>query len=231
VLGAIAGDIIGSVYEARPIKTTKFSLFHPFCRFTDDPVLTVALADSLMHRAPFVGLLKQYYRAHPHAGFGGSFHQWAQSEDSRPYNSWGIGSAMRVSPVGFASLTLDDVLAKANQSAEVTHDHPEGIKGRKQSHRRSSSPAPGRPRSRSRITWNGHSATTSTERWTRSAQSTGFRSPARSRFRRRSGHSWSRIISRMPCGRRSPWAGTATRWIAWRGHRTGFFRRRARGDY
>ena len=129
MLGAIAGDIIGSVYEARPIKTTNFPLFHPLCRFTDDTVLTVALADSLMHGAPFVGLLKQYYRAYPHAGYGGSFHQWAQSEDSRPYNSWGNGSAMRVSPVGFASATLDDVLSQAKRSAEVTHDHPEGIKG------------------------------------------------------------------------------------------------------
>jgi ADP-ribosylglycohydrolase len=129
MLGAIAGDIIGSVYEARPIKTTNFRLFHPLCRFTDDTVLTVALADSLMHGAPFVGLLKQYYRAYPHAGYGGSFRQWAQSGDSRPYYSWGNGSAMRVSPVGFACVTLDDVLRQAKQSAEVTHDHPEGIKG------------------------------------------------------------------------------------------------------
>jgi ADP-ribosylglycohydrolase len=129
MLGAIAGDIIGSVYEARPIKTMKFPLFHPRSRFTDDTVLTVALADSLMHGTPFVGLLKQYYRAYPHAGYGGSFHKWAQSEDSRPYNSWGNGSAMRVSPVGFASSTLENVLSQAQQSAEVTHDHPEGIKG------------------------------------------------------------------------------------------------------
>jgi ADP-ribosylglycohydrolase len=83
MLGAIAGDIIGSVYEARPIKTTNFRLFHPLCRFTDDTVLTVALADSLMHGAPFVGLLKQYYRAYPHAGYGGSFRQWAQSDYGR----------------------------------------------------------------------------------------------------------------------------------------------------
>ena len=129
MLGAIAGDIIGSVYEARPIKKTVFPLFHPLCRFTDDTVLTVALADSLMHGDPFVGLLKQYYRAYPHAGYGGSFQQWAQSEDSRPYNSWGNGSAMRVSPIGFANSTLDEVLSQAKRSAEVTHDHPEGIKG------------------------------------------------------------------------------------------------------
>ena len=75
MLGAIAGDIIGSVYEALPIKTTDFPLFHPYCRFTDDTVLTVALAESLMNGAPFVGLLKQYYRAYPHVGFGGFFHR------------------------------------------------------------------------------------------------------------------------------------------------------------
>jgi ADP-ribosylglycohydrolase len=111
MLGAIAGDIIGSVFEARPIKTTKFPLFHPRCRFTDDTVLTVALADSLMHGSPFVGLLKQYYRAYPNAGYGGSFHQWAQSEDSSPYQSWRNGSAMRVSQVGFACATLNEVLS------------------------------------------------------------------------------------------------------------------------
>jgi ADP-ribosylglycohydrolase len=129
MLGAIAGDIIGSVYEARPIKTTRFPLFHPLCRFTDDTVLTVALADSLMHGHTYVDQLKRYYRAYPRAGYGGSFHQWAQSERSDPYNSWGNGSAMRVSPVGFAFGSMDEVLEHAKRSAEVTHDHPEGIKG------------------------------------------------------------------------------------------------------
>src|SRR3954452_22362604 len=129
MLGAIAGDVIGSVYEHRNIKTTRFPLFHPLCRFTDDTVLTVALADSILHGSRFVDLLKQYHRTYPRAGYGGSFHQWAQSERSDPYNSWGNGSAMRVSPVGFAFDTLEQVLEQARSSAEVTHDHPEGIKG------------------------------------------------------------------------------------------------------
>jgi ADP-ribosylglycohydrolase len=129
MLGAIAGDIIGSVYERKPIKTTQFPLFHPLCRFTDDTVLTVALADSLLHGTPYVELLKRYYRSYPEAGYGGSFHQWAQSERSDPYYSWGNGSAMRVSPVGFAGGTLEEVLDQARRSAEVTHDHPEGIRG------------------------------------------------------------------------------------------------------
>src|SRR5580693_4965818 len=110
MLGAIAGDVIGSIYERRNIKTTEFPLFHPLCRFTDDTVLTVALADHLLHGAPFVDLMKSYYRAYPNAGYGGLFHQWAQADRSDPYNSWGNGSAMRVSPVGFAFDTLEDVL-------------------------------------------------------------------------------------------------------------------------
>jgi ADP-ribosylglycohydrolase len=129
MLGAIAGDIIGSIYENRPIKTTRFPLFHPLCRFTDDTVLTVALSDSILHGMPFVELMKQYYRAYPRAGYGGTFHEWAQSARSDPYNSWGNGSAMRVSPVGFAFDTIEEVLEQARKSAAVTHDHPEGIKG------------------------------------------------------------------------------------------------------
>jgi len=129
MLGAIAGDIIGSIYEMVNVKTTDFPLFHEYCRFTDDTVLTVALADSLLHGTPYVDLLKRYYRAYPRAGYGGKFHEWAQSGDSRPYNSWGNGSAMRVSPVGFAFDTLEEVLDEAKRSAEVTHDHPEGIMG------------------------------------------------------------------------------------------------------
>src|SRR4051795_4480947 len=129
MLGAIAGDVIGSIYEHRPIKTTRFPLFHPLAHFTDDTVLTVALADSILHGDRFVDLLKRYYRAYPRAGYGGSFHRWAQSERSDPYNSWGNGSAMRVRPGGFAFATLEEVLEQARRSAEVTHDHPEGIKG------------------------------------------------------------------------------------------------------
>lgn len=129
MLGAIAGDIIGSRFEHAAFKTTHFRLFHPACRFTDDTVLTVALADSLLHGIPYVELLRTYYRAYPRAGYGSNFHQWARSEDPRPYNSWGNGSAMRVSPVGFAFDRLEEVLDQAKRSAEVTHDHPEGIKG------------------------------------------------------------------------------------------------------
>jgi ADP-ribosylglycohydrolase len=129
MIGAIAGDIIGSVYEADNIKTVDFPLFGPGSRFTDDTVLTVAVADSILHGDEYTAKLKEYYWHYPHAGYGWYFHLWASSDSSEPYNSWGNGSAMRVSPVGFAFNTIDEVLAEAKRSAEVTHNHVEGIKG------------------------------------------------------------------------------------------------------
>ena len=131
MLGAIAGDIIGSVYEFNPIKTEDFELFSPGCRFTDDTVLTVALADAILHGKDYGRTMKEYYRRYPHAGYGGFFHQWARSEESRPYNSWGNGAAMRISPVGFACDTLEEVLERAEYFTAFTHNHPEGIKGAK----------------------------------------------------------------------------------------------------
>ncbi|OQW92553.1 MAG: hypothetical protein BWK78_01340 [Thiotrichaceae bacterium IS1] len=129
MIGAIAGDIIGSLYEVRPIKFKDFQLFGTGTTFTDDTVLTVALADSILNGVPYVDKLKEYHHLYPRAGYGGSFAKWALSESRQPYNSFGNGSAMRVSPIGFAYANLETVLAKAKQSAEVTHNHPEGIKG------------------------------------------------------------------------------------------------------
>ena len=129
MIGAIAGDIIGSVYEWNHIKTKHFELFSPGCSFTDDSVLTIALADSILNDRDYVSFMKSYYRRYPNAGYGGFFHHWARLPDSRPYNSWGNGAAMRISPVGFAFDTLEEVLTKAKQYTEVTHNHPEGIKG------------------------------------------------------------------------------------------------------
>jgi ADP-ribosylglycohydrolase len=129
MIGALVGDIVGSVYEWHNIKTKDFPLFSGKCFFTDDSVLTIALADSLLSGEPYVQNLKSYYRRYPKAGYGGRFHQWAQSEDPQPYNSWGNGSAMRISPVGYAFNDLDLVLVMAKEFTEVTHNHPEGIKG------------------------------------------------------------------------------------------------------
>lgn len=129
MLGAITGDIIGSVYEARPTKSKDFPLFTDYSRFTDDTVLTVAVARAILDEAPYVESLKQFARRYPNAGYGASFYQWIFAPHSEPYNSWGNGSAMRVSPVGFAFDTVEAVLHEAQRTAEVTHNHPEGIKG------------------------------------------------------------------------------------------------------
>jgi ADP-ribosylglycohydrolase len=129
MLGAISGDIIGSVFEVRSIKTTDFPLFSESSTFTDDTVLTIAIADSIRNNIPYAINLKKYYKRYPFAGYGGSFRNWAASESMEPYYSWGNGSAMRVSPVGFAFEDLHEVLAEAERSAAVTHNHPEGIKG------------------------------------------------------------------------------------------------------
>ena len=129
MIGAIAGDIIGSVYECRPIKTKDFPLFQNGCEFTDDTVLTVAVADAILSGRPYVESVRRIGRRYPGSGYGGSFIEWLHAEDVRPYNSWGNGSAMRVSPVGFAFSTEEEVLRHARMTAEITHNHPEGIKG------------------------------------------------------------------------------------------------------
>lgn len=129
MLGAIAGDIIGSIHEFATTKRKDFPLFSPGCRFTDDTVLTVAVADSLLTDTPYVDKFHQYFREYPAAGYGGMFRDWAAEGRREPYNSWGNGSAMRVSPVGFAHRSLDEVLAEAKRSAEPTHNHPEGVRG------------------------------------------------------------------------------------------------------
>ncbi|MGD2097376.1 MAG: ADP-ribosylglycohydrolase family protein [Desulfobacterales bacterium] len=129
MIGAIAGDIVGSVFEQSPIKTTTFPLFSNTSRFTDDTVLSVAVADAILNRTDYAIVLKSYGRRYPTAGYGMSFFSWMQSDDPRPYNSWGNGSAMRVSAVGFAFDSVRDVLHEARNSAAVTHNHPEGIKG------------------------------------------------------------------------------------------------------
>lgn len=129
MLGAIAGDIIGSVHEYLGTKSPDFELFHPHCRFTDDTVLTVAVADCLLHGFSYVEKFHEYAGSYPDAGYGLRFFEWIESGGKHPYNSWGNGSAMRVSAVGHAFQSLDDVLTEAGRSAEVTHNHPEGIRG------------------------------------------------------------------------------------------------------
>jgi ADP-ribosylglycohydrolase len=140
MLGAIAGDIIGSVYEWNNIKTEEFELFGTNSRFTYDTVMTIAIADAVLDivskgsglensRDMYAAKLKEYGRAYPNAGYGGMFIKWLVSETFEPYGSYGNGSAMRISPIGFAFDDLETVLREAGKSAEVTHNHVEGIKG------------------------------------------------------------------------------------------------------
>jgi ADP-ribosylglycohydrolase len=129
MLGAIAGDIIGSVYEHQRIKTKDFPLFRAESSFTDDTVLTVAVAAAILSGTPYLTAIRDYGRRYPQAGYGKTFRSWLLQQDPAPYNSWGNGAAMRVSPVGFAFATENEVLRQAQKTAEVSHNHPEGIKG------------------------------------------------------------------------------------------------------
>jgi ADP-ribosylglycohydrolase len=129
MLGAIAGDIIGSIFEFHNADRIDFPLLGSGCHFTDDSVLTIAVADALLSDCPYVEKIKAYYHFYPHAGYGGNFRRWAASASLQPYNSFGNGSAMRVSPVAYAFDDLDTVISEATRSADCTHNHPEGIKG------------------------------------------------------------------------------------------------------
>ena len=141
MLGAIIGDIVGSIYEWNNNKTKDFPLFRDCCRYTDDTVMTCAIAEGVMNGGSeddFIDALKKYGRMFPHAGYGGRFRHWLASGDREPYNSYGNGSAMRVSPCawvmdcGFTARTgmwPAGGREMAERSAAVTHNHPEGIKG------------------------------------------------------------------------------------------------------
>jgi ADP-ribosylglycohydrolase len=129
MLGAIAGDVIGSVYEFAGLKAYNFPLFTEDSTFTDDTVLTIAVADAFINKLAIPQTLKDYARRYPDRGYGGSFQRWVHSESLAPYNSWGNGSAMRTSAIGFLVADETDLLASARDYAAVTHDHPEGIKG------------------------------------------------------------------------------------------------------
>ncbi|MBW1962986.1 MAG: ADP-ribosylglycohydrolase family protein [Deltaproteobacteria bacterium] len=127
MIGAIAGDMIGSPYENYPVKHTDFDLI--VSAFTDDTVLTVATAYAILNDADMALSLKKFAERYPNLPYGGAFRRWVWSWDHKPYYSFGNGSAMRVSPVGFAYESVKEVLYHARRSAGVTHNHPEGIKG------------------------------------------------------------------------------------------------------
>ena len=134
IIGAIAGDVIGSAYEFNPTREYGFELFTPKSTFTDDTVLTMANAQWLLEdeqhsHETLVNIMQDLCHRYEWRGYGGRFVQWIVSSNPQPYGSFGNGSAMRVSPVGYYAQTLDEALELAKISAEVTHNHPEGIKG------------------------------------------------------------------------------------------------------
>ena len=132
MIGAIIGDIVGSIYEWHNIKTKEFSFFQDRCFFTDDTVMTVAVAEGLMNggaKDDFIDAMKKYGRIYPDVGYGGRFGSWLFSKDREPYHSWGNGSAMRTAAVGWWFDSLEETRRMAALVAGVTHDHPEGIKG------------------------------------------------------------------------------------------------------
>lgn len=131
MIGAIAGDIIGSVYETVAVKTKDFPLFTKRSKFTDDTVLTIAVADCIMNEKDYAKTLQSYALKYPKKEYGARFMKWMFSENPEPYNSFGNGAAMRVSAIGFYYDSLEKVMIEAEKSAIITHNHPEGIKGAK----------------------------------------------------------------------------------------------------
>lgn len=129
MIGTIIGDIIGSAYEHHPTKSMDFLLVTPYTKFTDDSVLTVATMDVFLRGLTYTKAYQEYTLNYPLRGYGSSFDKWVRQRETLPYNSFGNGSAMRVSPIGWLFDTADDVLSEAKRSAEVTHNHQEGIKG------------------------------------------------------------------------------------------------------
>lgn len=191
MLGAIAGDIIGSIYENEAIKTTEFPLFSRFSHFTDDTVLTIAIAEAVLHRRvhpnrlldaflarkTYGRQLKRYGRLYPHAGYGQRFSQWLASD------------------------TLDEVLREARLSALVTHNHRQGVRG-----------AQGRINRRSSSILSTASATGGANVWRPFALPMRLIAPARDRFRRLSSRFSNRRMSRTRSARQFPWEGTAIPW-------------------
>ena len=139
MLGAIIGDIAGSRFEWNNTKSKEFELLSHIkgCKVTDDSIMSLAVAQAILDSNGDTAALNQHAvtrmrelgRKYPHAGYGGNFHKWIYDSNPHPYNSWGNGAAMRVSPCGFAATSLDEAKTFAKAVTEVTHNHPEGIKG------------------------------------------------------------------------------------------------------
>ena len=131
MLGAIIGDIIGSTYEFKNADRYDFDPFPTGSAFTDDTVLTIAIADAILNNRNYSETVREYALNYPGRGYGGWFSQWIYTDNPKPYNSYGNGSAMRVSPIGWAFDSLGETLKEAEKSSAITHNHHEGKKGAK----------------------------------------------------------------------------------------------------
>ena len=137
MLGAIIGDVVGSRFEWSSFKGKDFVFFHKDCCLTDDSIMTFAVAQALLQSAPdfetlsekAVVCMQTLGRMYPDSGYGGNFYHWIYDEDPRPYNSYGNGAAMRISAVGWAANSLEEAKLLSKKVTEVTHNHPEGMKG------------------------------------------------------------------------------------------------------
>lgn len=127
MIGAIAGDIVGSRFEGHAAPPEGFALFHASCRFTDDTVCSLAVAEALMGDHDFAAVLRRFVRRHPDRGYGGMFRRWAFTDDAPPYGSWGNGAPMRVAAVGWLAADEAEADALAERQAMVSHDHPDAI--------------------------------------------------------------------------------------------------------
>jgi len=129
IFSGIIGDIIGSRFEKRSSVPENFKLFTPSCRFTDDSVLTIAVADAILKGISYERMIKNYYHKYPNSGYGKAFKKWANTKETEKNDSYGNGAPMRVSPIGYAFNTGSRVLVEARKSANNSHSHPEAIKG------------------------------------------------------------------------------------------------------
>ena len=136
MFGAIIGDIVGSRFEFNNTKRKDFAFFADGCSFTDDTAMTIAIAEAILYSKNFsalgknaVACMRKIGREYPNLSYGGMFSQWLYAENPQPYNSFGNGSAMRISPVGFCARTEEEVRKLTAAVTSVTHNHPEGIKG------------------------------------------------------------------------------------------------------
>ena len=219
--GAILGDIVGSPYEfdCNNYKAKNFPLFSRRSDFTDDTVMTLAVAKALLSsrgqddaaiKAALVREMQRLGRIYPDRGYGARFSRWLYADAPQPYHSYGNGSAMRVSPAAWLAEDMEEALHLAQLTAEVTHDHPEGIKGAQAVARRFSSPALVTTKRKSKRMWSANSATTSAAAAMRFVPPITMWRAVRKPYRRLLLHFWKAQVLKTLSAQRCPSEATAT---------------------